>query len=562
MAVVGVLCLSAFAQHAPSTQSQPWIPSASEPAAQKSAASSPRTTIDPKHQYTLPELVDLAEEHNPATRVAWQAAKIRAGQLTIARSDLLPSVVAAAMAETTRSGILFGTTFVRQTIGDYSPVLRVSYLLFDFGERAGRIEAARDQLLAANFAFNTTHLDVLFDTERRYYRLLNATGQRDAAEVNLKNAQTVSKAVDARLAVGLATLPDALEARASAAQADYELQAAIGQVDIARGDLLDVVGASPLSPIEVQPLDELHLPDKLDEDVSAAVERSLAQRPELGQQLEQKRAAQAAIKEAHSAFLPTLNFSGFGGEVRAYGQQDQLPGTYAGPLEIWDTRLELALGPLRWRSPFWPTRGSARRGTTRRCRDRSHPRPRRKSGMVRLRGPPYSLSSARSRHCAAHCRTHLVRGRAEVLPVRRPQHRRCGQCATRTRTGPPRRRSCTHRSADAARKLRLPHRRSSPIRRSKGAPMSPSRLTSTARHATLLAATLCVTGCARSPVFNVLGSYFPGWIACILLGVIVAAIVRTILHRREWEARIAALPLFYLSLALLVACTFWLIAFE
>lgn len=74
--------------------------------------------------------------------------------------------------------------------------------------------------------------------------------------------------------------------------------------------------------------------------------------------------------------------------------------------------------------------------------------------------------------------------------------------------------------------------------------------------------TLMLTGCARSPVFNVLGSYFPGWIACIFLGIVAAAVIRTILHRRQWERRIAALPLFYLSLALLVACAFWLIAFE
>lgn len=344
-APAALLCVgvSAFAQHAPSTASQTWSPPASETAAQRAATGGPRTALDASHQYTLPELVDLAEQHNPSTAAAWQAAKARAAQLTIARSDLLPTLTAVAMAETVRQGILFNSTFVRQTIGDYEPMLRVSYLVFDFGERAGRIEAARDQLLAADFAFNTVHLDVLFDTERRYYRLLNAIGQRDAAGVNLKNAQTVAAAVNARLDVGLATLPDALEARAAAAQADYDLQAAIGQVDIARGDLLDVLGASPLSPIHVQPLDQLHLPDKLDEDVSAAVERSLAQRPEIGQQVAAKQAAQAAIKEAHSAFLPSLNFNGFGGEVRAYGQQDQLPSTYAGPLEVWDARLE-----LRW----------------------------------------------------------------------------------------------------------------------------------------------------------------------------------------------------------------------
>lgn len=73
---------------------------------------------------------------------------------------------------------------------------------------------------------------------------------------------------------------------------------------------------------------------------------------------------------------------------------------------------------------------------------------------------------------------------------------------------------------------------------------------------------LLTCGCARSPVFNVLGSYFPGWIACILLGTAFAAGTRMLLHRFAWEARIAALPLFYLGVALAVACAFWLVAFE
>ncbi len=73
---------------------------------------------------------------------------------------------------------------------------------------------------------------------------------------------------------------------------------------------------------------------------------------------------------------------------------------------------------------------------------------------------------------------------------------------------------------------------------------------------------LVATGCARSPSFNVLGSYFPGWIACIVIGMLLTALVRVVLTRTRWEERIPALPLFYFCIALLIACTFWLIAFE
>lgn len=70
------------------------------------------------------------------------------------------------------------------------------------------------------------------------------------------------------------------------------------------------------------------------------------------------------------------------------------------------------------------------------------------------------------------------------------------------------------------------------------------------------------TGCAHSPTFNVLGSYFPGWLACLVLGVLAAALLHVVLARRGWEERIAALPLFYLSVTLALACVCWLLAFE
>jgi FtsH-binding integral membrane protein len=79
-----------------------------------------------------------------------------------------------------------------------------------------------------------------------------------------------------------------------------------------------------------------------------------------------------------------------------------------------------------------------------------------------------------------------------------------------------------------------------------------------------LAATLvfALTGCARSPSFNVLGSYFPGWIVCMVASILLTALVRFVLNRLQWERRVPALPLFYFSIALLIACAIWLIAFE
>ena len=71
-----------------------------------------------------------------------------------------------------------------------------------------------------------------------------------------------------------------------------------------------------------------------------------------------------------------------------------------------------------------------------------------------------------------------------------------------------------------------------------------------------------LSGCMRSPSFNVLGSYFPGWILCVLVSVLLTALLRIPLRWARWKRKLPLLPLFYFSLALLIACLLWLILFE
>ncbi len=89
-----------------------------------------------------------------------------------------------------------------------------------------------------------------------------------------------------------------------------------------------------------------------------------------------------------------------------------------------------------------------------------------------------------------------------------------------------------------------------------------NRLKQSFKSGLLLLPALLVCGCARSPSFNVLGSYFPGWIICIVVGVLAASLLRVFINRIGWERSIPALPLFYFSLALLIACALWLVTFE
>jgi outer membrane protein TolC len=290
--------------------------------------------------YTLADLIDLAEQHNPATRLAWQQAKARAAQLGIARSEWYPTLAALAIADTARVRVLLNSNFYRQTYGSFSPELHAEYLVLDFGGRSGAVHAAKWNLLAANLSFNDTHRRIIFQVMSAYYRLLNAQGLQQAAEVSLRNARAVESDVQDRLNHGLATKPDLLEAQAATAQAEYDLQSATGEEQIAHGNLATVLELPPDTNFQVQPVGALELPARLAGTVKTETQRAMKQRPDLEALLAKVKAANAVIHEQRSAYFPTLNFSGNGGLDRQYGAQDQLPPGYASG-ETWDASLEL-----------------------------------------------------------------------------------------------------------------------------------------------------------------------------------------------------------------------------
>ena len=226
-----------LAQAPPASPDRPWHgPEERQVASEGKRLRQPPFRIEPDRVYTLWELIDMAESHNPQTRVAWESARAGAAALGIARSELYPTLVSLAQLGVDREEIPFGTQFFRQTVPEFEVALELNYTLFDFGARRGRISAESARLLIANFLFNDVHRRIIYQVQQAYYRLLNAFGQEAAVRASLANAQTVQQAAQERLQQGLATLPDVLEARSATAQNQYELQSVLGAEEIARGE--------------------------------------------------------------------------------------------------------------------------------------------------------------------------------------------------------------------------------------------------------------------------------------------------------------------------------------
>jgi outer membrane protein len=322
-----------FAQSPPTSPNRPWQSPEARILAEEGKRYRQIAFLPPSgNAYSLEKLIDFAESHNPETRVSWESAIAQGEALGIARSELFPLLSAVVLSGVQRDEVPFGNQFYRQTVPAVQALLDLSYTIFDFGARRGRIDAERARLLAANFAFNDVHRNLIFQVQQAYYRLLNASGQEAAARATLANAEQVQQSAEARLQNGLATLPDVLEARSATAQAQYDLQTILGVEQITRGDLATALGLPAATTIPVQPLDEIPTPESIAETVEHLIERALAQRPDLQALAAGARAANAERRQARSAFYPDLKFQTAPTGESLYFQQQNLPWAHTADL--------------------------------------------------------------------------------------------------------------------------------------------------------------------------------------------------------------------------------------
>jgi hypothetical protein len=76
----------------------------------------------------------------------------------------------------------------------------------------------------------------------------------------------------------------------------------------------------------------------------------------------------------------------------------------------------------------------------------------------------------------------------------------------------------------------------------------------------LILAVFLPAGCGRAPSFDILGSFFPAWLACLALGLLLTVAARWLLLRLHI---VIALPLLtYPSLTALFTFALWLAFFR
>jgi len=86
--------------------------------------------------------------------------------------------------------------------------------------------------------------------------------------------------------------------------------------------------------------------------------------------------------------------------------------------------------------------------------------------------------------------------------------------------------------------------------------LHPSRL------AVILVPLLLLSGCARAPMVDIGGSFFPSWMLCLSVSIALAIGLRAFLRHRGLETGIGTLAIFYPGLVILLSCVLWLCLFR
>lgn len=73
---------------------------------------------------------------------------------------------------------------------------------------------------------------------------------------------------------------------------------------------------------------------------------------------------------------------------------------------------------------------------------------------------------------------------------------------------------------------------------------------------------LLLVGCSRAPAIDVAGSFFPAWMVCLTVAVVLTFVVRAILVRLRLESEVGPLALFYPGLLTLITSLIWLTYFR
>ncbi len=309
-------CATSALKLAPERPDRPWLPTADgyvPPGNPELGNVPPPPTVDAAKSYSLSGLIDLAETNSPATRIAWNDARRAALAAGIAESAFLPSITATAIGgyqgNTGHQNALGSGFSSDNSLSGTVSAVSLQWLLFDFGERAAVVDAAKQISTISNIAFTAAHQQLIYNVTLAFYNHSAARVRLNTATQSLKNARNVQAAAEDRYQHGFGTVTEVAQARQGTAQANLALVQATGGAQDAYLALITAIGISPLTKIKVADASGRKLSPATAAPVEGIISAALARRPDMQSAYAAQKASLANVRAAQAEFLPKVFLS-------------------------------------------------------------------------------------------------------------------------------------------------------------------------------------------------------------------------------------------------------------
>jgi cobalt-zinc-cadmium efflux system outer membrane protein len=290
-------------------------------------ADEPRTAA-----YSLPDILALALQHNPAVAGAEGLVKQSHGQQIAAGAYPNPSVSGSAG----RGAIRDPSTGVRVTERTFTLEQPLEWT----GKRQARQDAADAGVAGASAALEDTRLALLADVKVAFYQVLFAQRDAELALQNVSSVEEVLRTVNARISAGEATSFDNMKAAVEVQKARKEVSRANNALLVSKGRLNTLTAGSLGKHFaihgEFQTTQQAVNPDVL----AQAVERH----PAVRRQSKVAEQAEHTLRFEREARIP--NISVLGSYHREAGDESLTAGLSV-PLPLWYRRqgeIQTALG--------------------------------------------------------------------------------------------------------------------------------------------------------------------------------------------------------------------------
>lgn len=192
------------------------------------------------------------------------------------------------------------------TSSNYSVGGSLNQLLFDFGHTRAQVNQAEQLTEVAAANLTTAQADLVLQTKRAFYLLVQNQRLVGVQESNLTNQQAHLAEAKGRFGTGLGLPADVTRAETAVSQAISTLTQARNDAQLARVALALLMGIDPRTPLSVSDSGEsaIEVPE-----VEGLFNMALERRPELAAGLAAIRAGEFGVRAAETTSAPSLGAS-------------------------------------------------------------------------------------------------------------------------------------------------------------------------------------------------------------------------------------------------------------